>query len=93
MDIGALVNQFGLPVGLAIFFIWREWQSSKEHKADLKDIATKAVQAIDKSTDAINDSVKSITDNSTALRDNTSALNQIKGAMDRGIFNGRGNGN
>lgn len=93
MDLGALVNQFGLPVALAIFFIWRDYVSSKEHKQDLRDISVKAVQAIDKSTDAINDLGKNITENNGVVAENTSVLNQIKGMMNRGGNNNNGIGN
>jgi hypothetical protein len=92
MDLGALVNQFGLPVALAIFFIWRDYASSKEHKADLRDISVKAVQAIDKSTDAIVDQGKNITENNRVIADNTSVLNQIKGMMQRNGNNNGGSG-
>lgn len=67
MDLGALVQNLGFPIAIAVYFIWRDYQTSKEHKADLKDIANKAVQAIDKSTDAINDSTDAISNNSHIL--------------------------
>ena len=92
MDFGTLVNQFGLPVALAIFFIWRDYVSSKEHKADLRDISVKAVQAIDKSTDAILDQGKNITENNRVVADNTNVLNQIKGMLNRGGNNNNGIG-
>lgn len=93
MDFGTLVNQFGLPVALAIFFIWRDYVSSKEHKQDLRDISVKAVQAIDKSTDAILDQGKNITENNRVVADNTNILNQIKGMLNRGGNNNNGIGN
>ncbi|HRJ06917.1 MAG TPA: hypothetical protein PK911_05220 [Candidatus Saccharibacteria bacterium] len=51
MDIGAIVNQFGLPVGLLLYFIWQNYQINREYNAYIKDIANKAILAIDKSTE------------------------------------------
>lgn len=51
MDIAALVNNFGLPVGLLLYFIWRDYQTNKEYNQYIKDIAQKAVDAINKSTE------------------------------------------
>lgn len=51
MDIGAVVNQFGLPVGLLLYFIWQNYQINREYNAYIKDIANKAIAAIDKSTE------------------------------------------
>lgn len=67
MDLLTLVQTLGLPVGTAVFFIWRDYQSTKEHKQDLKDIAIKSVQAIDAGTEAIKDSTTTIEKNNTAL--------------------------
>ena len=81
MDLGALVNQFGLPIGLLFYFIWRDYQTAKEHKADMRDIAIKSVQAIDKGTDAIEQNTKVIETNNTALSDNSDILNIVKGVL------------
>ncbi len=51
MDIAALVNQFGLPVGLLLYFIWQNYSINKEYNQYIKDIAQKAVDAINKSTE------------------------------------------
>jgi hypothetical protein len=92
MDLVELVKNFGLPTAIAIFFIWRDYQSSKEHKEDLKNIAVKAVTAIDAGTEAIKDSVTVIDKNSERLGENTSILNRVEGVLsNRGYNNGNGN--
>jgi len=68
MDLGSLVKDFGFPTAIAIYFIWRDYMTSKAHMADMRDLAIKAVQAIDKSTDAINDQTKVISDNSNIMQ-------------------------
>jgi len=86
MDLGALVQNLGFPVAIAVYFIWRDYQTSKEHKADLKEIANKAVQSIDKSTDAINDSIEAIGKNSHILeRVNGVLLARRETQDDRGV--------
>lgn len=86
MDLSALVQNFGFPVAIAVYFIWRDYQTSKEHKADLKEIANKAVQSIDKSTDAINDSIDAIGKNSHILeRVNGVLLARREQQDDRGV--------
>lgn len=92
MDLGALVNQFGLPIGLLFYFIWRDYQTAKEHKADMRDIAIKSVQAIDKGTDAIDASTKALETSNTVISDNSDILNEVKGVLSvRGNTNGTGN--
>lgn len=93
MDIAEIVSKFGLPTGLLIYFIWRDYQTSKEHKADLKEIANKAVQAIDKSTDAINESTKQITKDCEVIGENSDIMNTVKGVLLQkgGAQNGTGN--
>ena len=51
MDIAGLVNQFGLPVGLLLYFIWQNYSINKEYNQYIKDIAQKTVDAINKSTE------------------------------------------
>lgn len=96
MDFGALVQSLGLPVATAAFFIWRDYQNSKEHKQDLKDIAIKSVQAIDAGTEAIKDSTEQMKLNNTALSENSnilsvtnSVLSNMKGRQQNEL--GRGN--
>lgn len=92
MDLGALIEQFGLPVALLIYFIWRDYQTSKEHKADMRGIATESVKALDKGTDAIKESTEVIGNNNDHLSNNSDILNQVKGVLSgRGNSNGTGN--
>lgn len=51
MDLGALVQNFGLPVALLVYFIAQNTSISKEYNNYVKDIAQKAVDAINKSTE------------------------------------------
>ena len=81
MDIPGLIEKFGVSIGLLIYFIWRDYQTSKEHKADLKDIANKAVQSIDKSTESIVDSTNSIVKNTEVISNNSNILNTIQGVL------------
>lgn len=92
MDLGALVNQFGLPIGLLFYFIWRDYQTAKEHKADMRTIAIQSVQAIDKGTEAIKDSTTTTDKNTQVISDNSDILNEVKGVLSmRGNTNGTGN--
>ena len=84
-----LVQNFGFPIALAIFFIWMFVTQAKEHKQDLKDIAVKSVQALDAGTEAIKDSTATIEKNNTALNRVEVIMSQQKG----GNQNGMGNGN
>lgn len=95
MDLSALVQNFGFPVAIAVFFIWRDYQSSKEHKQDLKDIAMKAVQAIDANTEALKDSTEQTKLNTNALGENSNIMSEVKGVLStRGAKqNGLANGN
>lgn len=89
MDLMTLVQNFGFPIALAIFFIWMFVTQAKEHKQDLKDIAVKSVQALDAGTEAIKDSTATIEKNNTALNRVEVIMSQQKG----GNQNGMGNGN
>lgn len=51
MDLSALVQNFGLPVALLVYFIAQNTSISKEYNQYVKDIAQKAVDAINKSTE------------------------------------------
>lgn len=51
MDIAPLIKDFGLPVALLVYFIWQNTAISKEYNKYVKDIAQKAVDAINKSTE------------------------------------------
>lgn len=92
MDLWELVNQFGLPVALLIYFIVDGRAQAKEHRNDLRDTVTKSVAALDKSTDAINDSAKVIEKNTTAFSDNSHILSDVKVLLsNRGTQNDRSN--
>lgn len=54
MPIDQLVKDFGLPVGLLLYFIWQNYRISQEYNSYIKDIAQKAVDAINKSTEVNN---------------------------------------
>jgi len=83
MDFGALVKDLGFPIAVATFFVWRDYQSSKEHKQDLKDIALKSVQAIDAGTEAVRDSISVIDKNTAALGNNSNIISRIEGVLSR----------
>lgn len=51
MDLAPLIKDFGLPVALLVYFIWQNTSISKEYNQYVKDIAQKAVDAINKSTE------------------------------------------
>ncbi len=51
MDIAPLIKLFGLPVALLLYFIWQNTSISKEYNSYVKDIAQKAIDAINKSTE------------------------------------------
>lgn len=51
MDLGGLIQNFGLPVALLVYFIAQNASISKEYNQYVKDIAQKAVDAINKSTE------------------------------------------
>jgi hypothetical protein len=93
MDFGTLIEKFGLPVAIAAFFIWQYVAQAKEHKQDLKDIAVKAVQAIDAGTEAIKDSTETAKLSNTTIERNVTVLNRVEGVLlSRGTQNGNGNG-
>lgn len=49
--IEGLIKDFGLPVALLVYFIYQNTSISKEYNKYVKDIAQKAVDAINKSTE------------------------------------------
>lgn len=50
MPIDQLVQNFGLPIGLLLWFIYQNYKISKEYNDYIKDIASKTVNALDNST-------------------------------------------
>lgn len=95
MEAAALIEKFGLAIGLLIYFIWRDYQTSREHKADLKDIANKSVQAIDKGTEAIRDGIEVAEKSNKIIGENSNILNRVKGVLSvrKDSHDGSGNGN
>jgi hypothetical protein len=83
MDLLTIVQTLGLPVGTAVFFIWRDYQSTKEHKQDLKDFAIKVVTALDGSTEAIKDSTEQIKLSNAAISENSNILSRAKEVLSR----------
>jgi hypothetical protein len=51
MPDASLIKDFGLPVALLLYFIWQNTSISKEYNSYVKDIAQKAIDAINKSTE------------------------------------------
>jgi hypothetical protein len=51
MPDASLIKDFGLPVALLLYFIWQNASLSREYNSYVKDIAQKAVDAINKSTE------------------------------------------
>lgn len=51
MPDASLIKDFGLPVALLLYFIWQNTSISKEYNQYVKDIAQKAIDAINKSTE------------------------------------------
>lgn len=93
MDLMTLVQEFGFPIAVAVFFIWMYYKQAKEHKDDLKDIAIKSVQAIDAGTEAIKDSTKQIEQSNEVISQNTNSCRRIDVLLSqRGQNNGMGNG-
>lgn len=92
-DIGALINQFGLPVALLIYFIWRDYQTNREHKADMRDIAVKAVQALDKSTEVLEREAANTATNTEVIAEAKSLMSEVKGVLSTqgGASHGRSN--
>lgn len=79
MDFMTLLQNFGLPVATAAFFIWLYVQQAKEHKEDLKNIAIQAVKSADAGTEAIKDATATLEKNNTALSRVEVLLSQRKG--------------
>lgn len=87
MDFMTLLQNFGLPVATAAFFIWLYVQQAKEHKEDLKNIAIQAVKTADAGTEAIKDATATLEKNNTALSRVEVVLSQRKG-QSNGLVDG-----
>lgn len=53
MDIGELLQKYGINVGLMVYFIIQNFRISKEYNDYIKQISAQAVAALDKSTESI----------------------------------------
>lgn len=95
MDLMTLVQNFGFPIAIAVFFIWMFVSQAKEHKQDLKDIAIKSVQALDAGTEAIKDSTEQMKLNNDVIGKNSTSLDRVNVLLSsqRGQNNGSGIGN
>lgn len=51
MPIDQLVQNFGLPIGLLLYFIWRDYQTNREYNNYIKLIAQQTAEAINRSTE------------------------------------------
>lgn len=81
MEIATLIERFGLAIGLLIYFIWRDYKTSKEHKDDIRNIAIRTAESIEKSTEAIRDANKVAEKSTKAVSDNTHMLNNVRGVL------------
>lgn len=88
MDFMTLLQNFGLPVATAAFFIWLYVSQAKEHKEDLKTIAIQAVKSSDAGTEAIKDATAALEKTNTALSRVEVVLSQQKGRPQNGMDNG-----
>jgi hypothetical protein len=87
MDFMTLLQNFGLPVATAAFFIYMFVQQAKEHKDDLKNIAVQAVKSADAGTEAIKDATATLEKNNTALSRVEVVLSRREG-QNNGMANG-----
>lgn len=53
MEFATLIDKYGLPLATAAFFIWQYFKLNKEHKDDIKNIATESTAALNRAADAI----------------------------------------
>lgn len=88
MDFMTLLQNFGLPVATAAFFIWMFVQQAKEHKDDLRNIAVQAVKTSDAGTEAIKDATAALEKNNTALSRVEVVLSQREG-QSNGMAHGK----
>lgn len=88
MDFMTLLQNFGLPVATAAFFIWMFVQQAKEHKDDLRNVAVQAVKSADAGTEAIKDATATLEKNNTALSRVEVILSQREG-QSNGMANGK----
>lgn len=81
MDIVELVKQFGFPIAVAIYFIWQNGRIEREHKNDIRTIATQAIQALEKNTESDKAVTEQLAKNNTALSDSNHILSKVEGIL------------
>ena len=93
MDLVELIKQLGFPVALAVYFIWDNRRIQKERLDDVKDVTSKAVEAINKSTESDKNVTTQFEKNNTALDRASGVLSRVEGILStKGQQNGnRGN--
>lgn len=91
MDLGQLAQQLGLPVALAIYFIIENRRIQKDHLDDVKNIASQAVEAINKNTESDKAVTEQIVKNNTALTRSESIMNRLEGVISTGKEQQNGN--
>lgn len=53
MDLATLIQQYGLPTALAVYFIYRDYKTQKEYRQDLREMLMKATSALEKNTEVM----------------------------------------
>lgn len=81
MDLIEATKQFGFPVAIAIYFIWQNGRIEKEHKQDIRTIATQAIQALEKNTESDKAVTEQLAKNNTALSDSNHLLSRLEGIL------------
>lgn len=81
MDLVELVKQFGFPVAIAIYFIWQNARIEREHKNDIRTIATQAIQALEKNTESDKIVATELERNNTALEHTNGVLSRVEGIL------------
>lgn len=81
MDLIEATRQFGFPVAIAIYFIWQNGRIEKEHKQDIRTIATAATEALNKNTESDKAVTEQLEKNNTALSDSNHILSEVKGIL------------
>lgn len=81
MDLVELIKQFGFPIAVAVYFIWQNGRIEREHKNDIRTIATQAIQALEKNTESDKAVTEQLAKNNTALSDSNHILSRVEGIL------------
>ncbi len=81
MDLVELVKQLGFPVAIAVYFIWQNGRIEKEHKSDIRGLATQVVEALNKNTESDKAVTGQLVKNNTALSANERIMNRLEGVL------------